>query len=312
MAGQVYVCGEGDAGARLDKVLAVGLGVSRASIHRWMEGGCVRARGGGKASRKDKAVAGMAYEIDPPPAQPMELAPEDRPLDILFEDTDIIALNKPPGVVVHPGAGHAGGTLVAALLHHCRGKLSGIGGVERPGIVHRLDKDTSGILLVAKNDQAHVELARQFHDRLTRKTYLAWVVGGPRLPAGSWHGPIGRHPIHRQKMAVIEQEGKGRQAHTDYRLVRRVGGAALLELDLHTGRTHQIRVHCNAAGCPVAGDGVYGRQPEWVRKAGAHRQLLHAWKLHFQHPGTEKSIELAAPVPEDFLRFEENLGRLRP
>lgn len=309
MAGRIYVCGEGDAGGRLDKVLAVGLGVSRASIHRWMESGCVRIRGGGKVSRKEKAVAGAAYEIDPPPVQPMELASEDRPLDILFEDADVLALNKPAGMVVHPGAGHAGGTLVAALLHHCRGSLSGIGGVERPGIVHRLDKDTSGILLVAKNDHAHAELARQFHDRLTRKTYLAWVVGAPRLPAGSWHWPIGRHPVHRQKMTVIQKEGKGRQAHTDYRLVRRAGGAALLELDLHTGRTHQIRVHCTAAGCPVAGDAVYGRQPEWVRKAGASRQLLHAWKLQFRHPRTEKSIELAAPVPEDFLRFEENLGR---
>jgi 23S rRNA pseudouridine1911/1915/1917 synthase len=310
MAGQFYECRETDSGIRLDKVLAAGLGVSRASIHRWIDAECVRAQGGKPAGRKDKAVAGTVYEITPPPAKSMELAPEARSLDILLEDEDIIALNKPPGMVVHPGAGHPEGTLVAALLHHCQGKLSGIGGVERPGIVHRLDKETSGVLLVAKHDKAHLELARQFHDRLTRKTYQAWVVGCPRERAGSWKWSVGRHPVHRQKMTVFQEEGKGRAAHTDYRIVRQSGPASLLELDLHTGRTHQIRVHCAAAGCPVAGDAVYGRQPAWVARAGGGRQLLHAWKLGFRHPVTEKSIELTAPVPEDFLRFEEALGRL--
>lgn len=296
---------ETDAGSRLDKSLARKLGVSRTRLQEWLEAGHV-VSGGEVLRGKETLPIGAEVVVCPPAPVPDRLEPEALPLDILHEDDDLIVLNKAPGMVVHPGAGHRSGTLVAALLHHCAGRLSGIGGVERPGIVHRLDRETSGVLVVAKTDAAHQSLARQFKDRTMEKTYQAFVCGVPRARAGLWDGPIQRHARHRQKMAV--REG-GRAARTDYRVLQAWSSSALLELRLHTGRTHQIRVHAAHAGYPVVGDDVYGRGHRWAGEAGVVRQLLHAWRLVLVHPRSEKSLALEAPLPQDFLRFRDWLER---
>jgi 23S rRNA pseudouridine1911/1915/1917 synthase len=237
-------------------------------------------------------------EIDPPPLLPASLKPENIPLSILFEDEWIIAIDKPAGLIVHPGAGRRMGTISAALLHHCRGSLSGIGGVERPGIVHRLDKDTSGVLVSAKTDEAHRALAAQFKERLAKKTYLAFVAAKPRPPSGKWMGPIGRHPVDRKKMAVLHS--RGRAALTEYELVEDWGKAFLLRLRIHSGRTHQIRVHAAHAGCPVIGDALYGHQPAWVGTFAPGRHLLHAERLELTHPATGDRISFVAPAPAIF------------
>lgn len=290
-----------DGAGRWETRLALLWGISRTRVQQWAEQGRVWCNGRAVEGRC-KPKPGDVFRASPPETVPSHIEPEDLALDILFEDGAMIVLNKAPGVVVHPGAGRSTGTLVSALLHHCGDQLSGIGGVERPGIVHRLDRETSGVLVVAKTDAAHQHLSRQFRDRSLKKQYLAWVWGGPSAPAGSWTGPIGRHPVHRQKMAI--RPGRGRTAHTDFRVIQRVGGASLLELDLYTGRTHQIRVHAAAAGCPVVGDGVYGGIRPKGKRAGVERQLLHAARIGLVHPVSEKDIEFTAPVPEDFVRFE--------
>jgi 23S rRNA pseudouridine1911/1915/1917 synthase len=249
-----------------------------------------------------------------PPPEPIELAAEPLPLDVVFEDRHLIVLNKPPGMVVHPAAGHPGGTLVNALLYHCP-DLEGIGGQKRPGIVHRLDKDTSGVLVVAKTDLAHHELSRQFKARKIRKHYLALVYGLPEDDRGQIDLPIGRHPKERKKMSTVSTSG--REALTIWRVKERFAGATLLEIDLKTGRTHQIRVHCTSMGHPIVGDNVYGRRPRLAKENAplyailktAKRQMLHALRLGFTHPVTAETLHFNAPLPEDMQTIIEQLDK---
>lgn len=239
-----------------------------------------------------KLRAGDRITLQEPPPRPAEPQAEEIPLQVLYEDDDLIVINKAAGIVVHPAAGNWEGTLVNALLHHC-GTLSGLGGEERPGIVHRLDKDTSGCLVAAKSDLAYQTLVRQFAGREVTKIYLALAAGRFPLRSGSIRAPIERHPVNRKQMAVVE-EGRGRAAHTDWRVLQELPAGTLVECTLHTGRTHQIRVHLKHLGHPLLGDEVYGR------KAGFPRQMLHAWQLGFAHPRTGAPLHLVAPLPEDF------------
>ncbi len=243
--------------------------------------------------RSCKLRGGEQIILSIPPAIASENLPEDIALEILHEDSDLIVVNKPPGLVVHPAPGHAGGTLVNALLHHC-GALSVIGGVERPGIVHRLDRETSGCLVAAKSDAAHQSLAAQFATRGVSKIYLALAAGRFRAKKGTVAAAIGRHPVYRKKMAVLGK-GKARDAVTDWRVLSELPSGTLLECTLHTGRTHQIRVHLKHLGHPLLGDEVYGK------RAGFPRQMLHAWKLGFSHPSTGKRLDFTAPIPPDFV-----------
>jgi len=282
-----------DAKLRLDRVLAKQLPeYSRSRLQQLIGAGFVRVNG--ITMRPSQLVrAGDKIELTEPPVEKIENQPEPIPLEILFEDKDLIVINKPAGLVVHPGAGHRSGTLVNALLHHCP-TLSGIGGKERPGIVHRLDKETSGCLVVAKNDVAHRELARQFAERTVEKIYLALVTGKLRKHSGVIDEKIGRHPVHRQRMSVASS--RGRAAKTDYRVVRSGERASLIECRLHSGRTHQIRVHLHHLGHPVLGDKIYAAR---FAKDFA-RQMLHAWKLGFCHPRTGEWKNFEAPLPDDF------------
>lgn len=286
--------------------------VSRGAFQRLIAEGCVTING--RPCKPTHAPqAGEFIEIRWPDARPAEARPEPMPLDILFEDECLLVLNKAPALVVHPAAGHEEHTLVNALLHHCAGQLSGIGGVARPGIVHRLDKDTSGCLVVAKTDAAHLALSAQFASRKVRKTYHAIVCGALARETGEIRAAIARHPSHRKRMAVTE--GQGRPAHTSYRLLQRLREATLVEAALHTGRTHQIRVHFQFLGNPIVGDDTYGqRQTARLREATGYvppRQLLHASRLAFGHPRTGAALVFEAPWPEDFrdalmaLRVEE-------
>jgi 23S rRNA pseudouridine1911/1915/1917 synthase len=276
--------------------------VSRAAIQRLIEEGHIRVDGRAvKPTHHPRA--GQQIHVHWPEARPAEARAEDIPLEVLHEDEDLLVLNKPPGLVVHPAAGHEEHTLVNALLHHCAGRLSGIGGVARPGIVHRLDKETSGCLVVAKNDTAHAALADQFASRTMHKVYLAIVCGEPARDRGEIRAAIARHPTHRKRMAVTD--GSGREAWTSYVVRERLRHAALLEAILHTGRTHQIRVHFQHLGHPILGDATYGaRQNQRVADltgCAAPRQMLHAWKLSFRHPRSGQTLKFEAPCPSDFL-----------
>ena len=282
---------------------------SRGTIARWIQEGCVLVDDK-KVKPSMKPKAGQRIEVTPPAARSLEIIPEVMTLDVLFEDEHLIAINKPPGLVVHPAAGHSNGTLVHALLHHCAGQLSGIGGVARPGIVHRLDQHTSGCIVMAKNDTAHQSLAEQFANRSVRKVYLAVVCGGVQPVKGTIDAPIARHPSHRKLMAVVE---RGRQAITDYEVMQHFGDhATSVKVVLHTGRTHQIRVHFKHLGYPLLGDETYGSKAtsRLVKVLGFQpkRQLLHAWNLSFTHPATRQRVELEAPIPED---IDEALKKLR-
>jgi 23S rRNA pseudouridine1911/1915/1917 synthase len=254
--------------------------------------------------------AGETISIHWPETKPADAQPEEIPLNILFEDDDLLVLNKPPGIVVHPAAGNEEHTLVNALLHHCAGKLSGIGGVARPGIVHRLDKDTSGCLVVAKTDFAHQSLAEQFSGRSVEKIYHAIVCGELAKSSGEIRGAIARHLTQRKKMAVVA-DGKGREARTGFRVLERFRGATLVEAILHTGRTHQIRVHFQHLGFPILGDATYGvRQNQRVKellKFSAPRQMLHARRLSFTHPRVDDRKIFEAPYPADFVEVLEKL-----
>jgi 23S rRNA pseudouridine1911/1915/1917 synthase len=287
---------------RLDKYLCGEFpAVSRGAIQRLIEEGHIRVNGK-PVKATHHPVAGEEIEVHWPDARPAEAQPEEMPLDILYEDADLLVLNKPPGLVVHPAAGHEEHTLVNALLHHCEGQLSGIGGVARPGIVHRLDKETSGCLVVAKNDVAHAALASQFAGRTMEKIYHAIVCGEVSREKGEIRAAIARHPSHRKRMAVAD--GTGREAWTSYRVLERLRATTLVEALLHTGRTHQIRVHFQHAGFPVIGDTTYGgrRNAHLIELTGYHppRQMLHARKLAFAHPRTKKKMGFEAPWPEDF------------
>ena len=276
--------------------------VSRGAIQRLIEEGCIRVNG-----RQVKAThsphAGEIVHIEWPEARPAEAQPEEIPLNILFEDDALLVLNKPSGLVVHPAVGHEKHTLVNALLHHCEGELSGIGGVVRPGIVHRLDKETSGCMVVAKNDDTHLALSTQFAGRQVEKIYLAIVCGVMPREKGNIRAAIARHPSHRKRMAASDDES-GRSAHTTYRVLERLREATLVEATLHTGRTHQIRVHFQFIGYPLAGDETYGqrqtRRLAELTHYEAPRVLLHAHKLSFIHPRTGRRERFEAPLPEDF------------
>ncbi|MEY2557554.1 MAG: rRNA synthase [Verrucomicrobiota bacterium] len=281
-------------GLRLDRFLALELtDFSRARLQTLIRGGFVRLNG--KAPRpRDPVRPGDIVELTEPALEKIEAQPEQMALEILFEDDDLLVLNKPAGVVMHPGAGHQQHTLVNALLAHCK-NLSGIGGRERPGIVHRLDKETSGCLVVAKNDATHRDLSKQFAARTMQKIYLAIVAGVPRKSTGVIDAAIGRHPVHRQRMSIARRQG--RAAKTEYRVLRSGREISLVECTLHSGRTHQIRVHLHHLGHPVLGDKLYGG-----KHAGTFaRQMLHAWKLAFRHPRTVEIMSFEAPVPPDFV-----------
>jgi 23S rRNA pseudouridine1911/1915/1917 synthase len=294
-------------GTRLDRFLADSLAhLSRSRVQTLIRGGHVRLNT--RAAKPAEALrAADVISWEEPPATPSALTPEPLDLAILYEDEDLLVVDKAPGMVTHPGPGNETHTLVQALLAHCT-HLSGIGGERRPGIVHRLDKETSGCLVVAKNDCAHQGLAAQFAGRSTRKHYLALVHGTLAQANGTIDAPIGRHPVQRQKMAIVAPP-RGRLARTDFLVRTELPGggpqaatATLLECRLHTGRTHQIRVHLQSLGHPVIGDAVYGRKGH-IYRAPAPRQLLHAWKLGFAHPRTGDTLEFRAPLPADFCAF---------
>lgn len=283
---------------RLDSRLAAACpDLSRARIQALMREGLVTL-GGIPAKPDDRPRGPLSVLIRIPPPLPAAPLPEEIPLDILYEDADCLVLNKPAGLVVHPAPGHPCGTLVNALLFHCR-DLGGVGGVERPGIVHRLDKDTSGLMAVAKNDAAMAGFVRLFQTGRVRKEYFAWVHGAPPLDSGTVDTLIGRHPVLRQKMAVVEKNGK--RAVTHYEVAGRRGGLTLLRCRIETGRTHQIRVHVKYLGCPVAGDALYGRPAaDRLLDPPPRRQLLHAFRLAFPHPVTGVPMDFEAPPPPDF------------
>ncbi len=303
--------GHVQAGGRLDALVASEVDhCSRSFAATLIRQGCICVDGSvkkpGYAVKAGEVVSG---KIAPPEAS--SFLPENIPLHILYEDPELLVVNKAPGMVVHPAPGHSNGTLVNALVHHCP-DLAGISGSLRPGIVHRLDKDTSGALVVAKNSRAMHHLAAQFKSREVRKKYVALVYGIPREGAGSLDDPIGRHPVDRKKMSVTTHTP--RSALTLWRVLEQFTGVCLLELDIRTGRTHQIRVHCKTMGHPVIGDPVYGNRGDKKRLASiSHdmgravmaldRQMLHAWQLSFVHPATGERMTLEAPLPIDMTRL---------
>ena len=282
-----------DARLRLDQFLAKQLPeYSRSRLQQLIRSGFVRLN---KQTTRPRQIVrgGDKIHLIEPPLEKIEMRPEPIPLDVLFEDDDLIVINKPADLTVHPGAGQREHTLVNALLSHCT-NLSGIGGKERPGIVHRLDKETSGCLVVAKNDIAHRELSKQFAARTVEKIYLALVAGKLRKPTGVIEENIGRHPVQRKRMSVSSK--RGRAAKTEYRVIRSSDQASLVECRLHSGRTHQIRVHLHHLGHPVLGDKIYA--PRFAKNF--HRQMLHAWKLGFRHPCTGEWRSFEASLPADF------------
>jgi 23S rRNA pseudouridine1911/1915/1917 synthase len=308
------------AAVRLDKALAdAAPSLSRARIQSLIAEGKVSREGSTVSSSSAKAAAGP-YEIELPPPEPAEPEPQDIPLSVLYEDAELIVLDKPAGMAVHPAPGTPDRTLVNALLHHCRGSLSGIGGVARPGIVHRLDKDTSGVMVAAKSDAAHAGLAEQFARHDVERVYIALVRGAPHPARGEIETLIGRSPSDRKKMAVVRSGG--RNAITGYVTERSFGPperplAARIACRLKTGRTHQIRVHLASRGSPCLGDPLYGSGPpapavrEAIAEAGLQRQALHAAVLGFQHPVTGERIRFETPLPPDMAELERLLAQLR-
>lgn len=293
------------AGIRIDKYLAESLpDISRSYLQKLFRDGEIRMNGKAvKASAKTLAGAEIVFAI-PEPEEP-EILPEDIPLDILYEDDDVILINKPKDMVVHPAAGHYTGTLVNGLMYHCREGLSGINGVLRPGIVHRIDKDTTGVLVVCKNDRAHNGLAEQLAEHSITRKYRAIVCGNLKEDEGTVDAPLGRHPQDRKKMAIVRSGGK--RAVTHYRVLERFGKYTYIECQLETGRTHQIRVHMASLGHPLLGDEVYGRGKSPFKLEG---QTLHAMVLGFIHPTTGEYMEFQAPLPEYFESLLEKLRKM--
>jgi 23S rRNA pseudouridine1911/1915/1917 synthase len=296
-------------GLRLDKFLAGEIpNHSRAQVQRLIDEGRVRLARVAQPKANTAVRTGDAIEVEIPEAAPADLVAEDLPLDILFDDPDVVVVNKPAGLVVHPGAGHSSGTLVHALLHHVR-DLSGIGGEQRPGIVHRLDKGTSGVMVVAKHDRAHQELARQFHDREVDKEYIAlvWGVVHNRRRIDL---PLGRDPVHREKISTRAR--RARHAVTRVTWARQLAGVTLIRVAIATGRTHQIRVHLSAIGHAIVGDSVYGgvhtRVAQDVRAVQRlTRPFLHAERIAFTHPTTGERLNFEAPLPADLLSVLDDI-----
>lgn len=293
---------------RLDKALSLASGLSRERIKALLGEGRIALGGGAPGPASSRPPAGTRFAIRLPEASPAKAQPQDIALAIAFEDAHLVVVDKPAGLVVHPAAGNLDGTLVNALLHHCAGQLSGIGGVARPGIVHRIDKDTSGLLAVAKTDAAHEGLARQFADHSIERAYRAVVGGLPVPAAGTVTGAIARSNSNRKKMALVE-DGRGKHAVTHYRTLEALagGGAALVECRLETGRTHQVRVHMASIGHALLGDPAYGRTPSRLRpllgRLRFARQALHAAVLGFVHPVTEENMRFESTLPADLVEL---------
>jgi 23S rRNA pseudouridine1911/1915/1917 synthase len=293
------------AGVRLDSFLAGALPeVTRSAAARLIAAGHV-AVDGRAVSKSCKLSGGEAISVDLPDPEPIEAAPQDIPLDVVYEDEDVIVVNKPVGLVVHPAPGHPDGTLVNALLHHCGDSLSGVGGALRPGVVHRIDRDTSGLIIAAKNDAAHLSLSAQLQDHTLARTYEAVVVGNLREDSGTVDAPIGRHHADRKKMAVTDRGGKS--AVTHWEVLERFPGYTHVRCRLETGRTHQIRVHMAYIGHPIYGDTVYGAKKP---VAGLTGQCLHAVGLRFLHPRTGEAVELKCPLEPEFTALLEKLRRM--
>ena len=291
-------------GQRVDLFLSQAVPeLTRSAVQRLLEQGLVTCNG--KPVKKNaKTTAGEVYELTISEVKPVEIVAQDIPLDVVYEDADVLVVNKPKGLVVHPAAGHEDGTLVNALLHHCGDSLSGINGEQRPGIVHRIDMDTSGLLIVAKNDFAHQHLSAQLQDHTLRRTYECIVRGGFREDSGTVNAPIGRHPADRKRMAVTEKNS--RPAVTHWEVIARYGAYTHLRCRLETGRTHQIRVHMAYIGHPIAGDPLYGvKKPE----LGLTSQCLHARALTFVHPRTGKELTLTCDLPQEFQHALDILSR---
>ncbi len=288
---------------RLDAFLASSLdGLTRSQATRLIESGEV-AVNGRAVSKSYKLAGGEDIAVTLPEPEPVEAVPQDIPLDVVYEDADVIVVNKPSGMVVHPAPGHPDGTLVNALLYHCAGTLSGVGGALRPGIVHRIDRDTSGLIIAAKNDAAHQYLSAQLADHTLARTYECIVVGALREDRGTVNAPIARHPTDRKRMAVV---AGGREAVTHWEVIARYPGYTHVRCRLETGRTHQIRVHMAYIGHPILGDTVYGAKKEVPGLTG---QCLHAVGLRFLHPRTHEVVELSCPLPEEFTRMLQKIRK---
>ena len=293
-----------EAGQRADSLLARRLeGLTRSAAARLLEEGRVTDRGR-PVAKNLRVQPGQVLEVTLPEPEEPETRPQDIPLDVVYEDEDVIVVNKPTGMVVHPAPGHPDGTLVNALLYHCGESLSGVGGQKRPGIVHRIDRDTSGLIIAAKNDAAHLALAAQLADHTLARTYECLAVGNFREDSGTVNAPIGRHPVDRKRMAVVCQGG--REAVTHWEVIARYPGVTHLRCRLETGRTHQIRVHMAYIGHPILGDTVYGAKKPVPGLTG---QCLHAVGLRFLHPRTGEPVELTCPLPEEFVRMLDKLRR---
>jgi len=288
---------------RLDAFLASSLdGLTRSQAARLIESGEV-AVNGKTAGKSYRLAGGEDIAVTLPEPEPVEAVPQDIPLDVVYEDADVIVVNKPSGMVVHPAPGHPDGTLVNALLYHCAGTLSGVGGALRPGIVHRIDRDTSGLIIAAKNDAAHQYLSAQLADHTLARTYECIVVGKLREDRGTVDAPIARHPTDRKRMAVV---AGGREAVTHWEVIARYPGYTHVRCRLETGRTHQIRVHMAYIGHPILGDTVYGAKKEVPGLTG---QCLHAVGLRFLHPRTHEVVELSCPLPDEFTRMLQKIRK---
>ena len=294
-----------ESGERVDAWLAGQLpGMTRSAVQRLLENGSVTLNGAA-VKKNYKVAAGDTFVVAAEPVLELPLIPQNIPLDVVFEDEDVIVVNKPRGMVVHPAPGHPAGTLVNALMYHCGDSLSGVGGAKRPGIVHRIDKDTSGLIIAAKNDMAHLALSAQLADRSLSRVYEAVAAGNFREDSGTVDAPIGRHPNERKKMAVTSQNS--RPAVTHWEVLARYRGYTHIRCKLETGRTHQIRVHMAYIGHPLLGDEVYGhaRMPE----KGLTGQCLHARELKFIHPRTGESVHLETDLPPYFREVLDRLGQ---
>ena len=289
---------------RADALIAASLdGVTRSAAQKWMEEGRVTLNGA-PVKKNAKLSPGDVLMISPPQPEEVDIIPQNIPLDVVYEDDHVIVVNKPVGMVVHPAPGHPDGTLVNALLYHCKKSLSGINGELRPGIVHRIDRDTSGLIIAAKNDRAHLSLAAQLEDHSLFRLYHAVTAGGFKEDSGTVNAPISRHPTDRKRMCVC-RPGEGREAVTHWQVVDSHGGYSHITCRLETGRTHQIRVHMASIGRPLLGDVVYGSKKPYPGLAG---QCLHAARLTFTHPATGERMTVEAPLPDWFTAVLKKLN----